>query len=233
VINTLKDLAMRIALQEVFTKAKQGAYLITDKETKYKLSNDLKEKVKIIEETGDVRYKGNPLNTKGLSESKIKCLRYALAVAEILNIPYRYVVHTVNNLEIPEQRQKITKMMEYEGIDDSYNISFTTAMMGLKTARKEADKRGKRLLVITAGIPELSKENRYKNTKYGRALSRLSDRTIVLKSILAKDVIKGFSDKSKYILVPNMEHVTQLLKEKFSKDRWFILLQPELTDLYY
>lgn len=223
---------LKIALQEVFTYAKPNAYLITDRQTKAKLSKDLQERVETIEE-GKLSYMGRQIEAKDISESKIKNLHYALKVAEILKIPFDYINDSIKHLEIPERRQKITKMMGYDGIDDTYNISFTTAQAGLKTACKEAAKRKKKLLVITAGIPELSKKNKDKNREYGRILEKSANKTIILGSIFAKEIASGFSEKSKYEILPNMKVVSERLQSNYPPDQWFLLLQPELTDLYY
>ena len=122
-------------------------------------------------------------------------------------------------------------MYGYDAIDDSYNISYSTALAGLAAARAFADSKHKKLLVIAAGIPELGPTELDGNYRLGQALAKTADHTIVLGSMFAPDIIRGLGN-AKYSSYARLVHFTTDT-EKFPKAEWVLLVQPELTDLYY
>jgi UDP-N-acetylmuramyl pentapeptide synthase len=156
-------------------------------------------------------------------------LENALEVAKILNVPEDIVSDTVKKLQNPDRRGDIKKIYGYTVIDQSYNISFTTAQAAIKSAEEIAHTSNKKLIVITAGIPELGKENIDANRKLGELLAEKSDRTILLKSILYKEV---YNDSDKFVLAQDLAEAFSLLTD-FDQNNVVVLLLPELNDLYY
>lgn len=156
-------------------------------------------------------------------------LDYALEVAKVLNIPKDIIKDTSNKLIKPYRRGDIKMVNNFELIDESYNISLATATSTLENAINLAKKKNKKLIVITAGIPELGEENKDSNKKLGAMLTQKADKVILLKSILHKDVLKK-SDK--FILADNLSQAWMIL-QKYNPNKYLILLQPELNDLYY
>ncbi len=213
------------ALAEAFVYSKESAELISTKETFDKLSSvDLGNRNKFEIIMTDVK--------SDLSDSNKINLAFALKACEILNIEQRFIEDALSKLELPDRRQRLTKVFGFAGIDDSYNISFTTAQAGIREARKQADKLNKKLLVVTAGIPELSKENANKNFELGKILNESADFTIVLRSDLSNDIIKGLFG-SNFMVLKDFKNFVEKEVNNFEKDEWFILMQPELNDLYY
>src|SRR3989344_834012 len=100
--------------------------------------------------------KPGAVKIKGLKTN----LDYALAVAEILKISKDIVSDTVKKLGKPDRRGDIKIINNFEVIDESYNISETTAKFGVDNALKIAKTKMKKLVVVTAGIPELGEENK-------------------------------------------------------------------------
>jgi len=127
----------------------------------------------------------------------------------------------------------MTMFHGYECVDDSYNISFTTAQAGIAFARSTANERKKKLLVVTAGIPELGPHDRDKNEMLGKILASKADCVALLKSIFYKQIERGIFDPKKYILFKDLDQFLKKSKERFPTEEWLLLLQPELTDLYY
>jgi UDP-N-acetylmuramyl pentapeptide synthase len=124
-------------------------------------------------------------------------------------------------------------MYGFQAIDDSYNISWSTAQAGVATAKKAALKASKKLLVITAGIMELSPTNQDKNKKLGQLLAREAHHTVVLGSMFADEVISGMGNTQKYTRVPHLTAFITETHKQFSTDEWFLLVQSEMHDLYY
>ncbi len=213
------------ALSETFVYSKEQADLISTKVVFERLSDVAlgkrnKHEVTMTEIKND------------LSESNKMNLAFALKACEILNVEQRFIDDALSKLELPERRQRLTKVFGFDGIDDSYNISFTTSQAGIKEARKQADKLNKKLLIVTAGIPELSNENKDKNFELGKILKESADFTIVLRSDLSNDIIKGLVG-SNFVVLKDFKTFVQKEVNNFEKEEWFILMQPELNDLYY
>lgn len=163
---------------------------------------------------------------------KKSSLDYALEVAKILKIPNDIVADTVKRLTPPERRGNTIDIDGYEVIDQSYNISEETAKKNVSEAKTYAKKANKKLIVITAGIPELGEENKDGNKNLGKLLDKDADATILLKSILYEDVEKGINDKEKIFYASNMNVALEKLKT-FDNKKYLVLMLPELNDLYY
>lgn len=221
------------ALSEVFTRSKPTACLLTTQTTKNKLPINVGSRQWVIIEP-------LPDTHQSLSASNQINLQFALTVARLLAIPEKFVQDTMGKLELPDRRQRLTEMYGYEAVDDSYNISFTTAQAGIAAAREAAsrsglpsDQAGKKLLVVTAGIPELSQDNQDKNKELGRILVSKADHVVILGSMFADEIAAGIADSSKYTRVKDLNVFLTETKVKFPSEEWFLLMQPELGDLYY
>jgi UDP-N-acetylmuramoyl-tripeptide--D-alanyl-D-alanine ligase len=227
---------LRDALGEVFENAKPDAHLIFPVELEAWVNQISKEENQVLHEieiNDKITYRGKTLTDVPLSESNKINLKFALEVADILDIPEDYVQDISKKLIPPDRRQKIGNIFGYEGIDDSYNISYTTAVAGIHEAKLQANARGKKLLVITAGIPELGKDDFDKNNMLGRELGMMADHTIVLNSMFAGEIQKGIGESLKYTVACDLKDAVTKLHESYPAVEWFVLQQPELTDLYY
>lgn len=214
------------ALSEVFTKSRSNSYLLTIQQTKNKLAINVGSREWIIIEP-------LPDAHEALSASNQINLQFALTAARLLNVPEKFIQDTLGKLELPDRRQKLTEMYGYEAVDDSYNISFTTAQAGISAAKEAATRSGKKLLVVTAGIPELSQDNQDKNKELGKVLASSADHVVILGSMFADEIATGIGDSLKYTIVKDLNAFLTATKVKFPSEKWFLLMQPELGDLYY
>lgn len=214
------------ALSEVFTKSKPSAHLLTTQKTKNELPINAGSREWIIIEP-------LPDTHESLSASNQINLQFALTAARLLNIPEKFIQDTVGKLQLPDRRQRLTEMYGYEAVDDSYNISFTTAQAGISAAKEAATKSDKKLLVVTAGIPELSEDNQDKNRELGRILASVADHVVILGSMFADEIAMGVGNSTKYTVVKDLNAFLTETKVKFPSEKWFLLMQPELGDLYY
>jgi len=220
------------ALKEIFIYAKKGAKFLCTHETNTCLGPIGEGKETTVVELGAL--KGIKVATlRQFSPSNRTNLLFAIHAAQLLNIPSEFIADTCEKLELPNRRQKPTELYGYECVDDSYNISFTTAQAGIEFARGLANAKNKKLLVITAGIPELGPADQDKNEVLGRLLAAKADHVAVLKSILADDIIRGIGDPNKYTVFERFALFVNKAEEQFPPREWFLLFQPELTDLYY
>ncbi len=170
-----------------------------------------------------------------LSESNQNNLKLALLVTEELQIPKAFVLDTVSKLKPAERRQQVKEMFGFTILDDSYNISLNTAKAGLEQAAQLAKKQEKDLVVIFAGIPEADSGLQQANVEIAQYLAKKANYLVLLNSIFADTVRQslaklGFQNLK---LVNSMADAWQLIQQEFDPKKHLILMQPELTDLYY
>ncbi len=216
---------MAEAILEVFTCASPHAKFFTfENEIKnlQKLNVNYPKNIHVASES-KLRYKTNIVSKTGQKD-----LLMAFTISNEFSIPVEIIKDTFLHLTHPDRRQKLVTLHGYDAIDDSYNISYTTALAAVKELQSLGVQKKKKTIVITAGIPELGKENREANTKYGLFLKKNVDQVIVLNSIYKEEVFqKGF------IVAENLAEAWKKIEDSFSSKKFAVLVQPELTDLYY
>lgn len=222
---TTKD-KLAQSLVELFEFSPQSTIKITDSGTLSYLKKRKFDTKNII-----TAKEGQQVSFASISHSQN--LQYALLIADILKIPLEYVEHISKNLVVPERRQSRKQVFGFDGIDDSYNISFTTASAGVVEAFNQSKKYNKKLLVITAGIPELGPLEQDKNKELGSLLNQKADKVFILKSIYAKEIISGIAHVEKICNFRSFNEAIRDLQKEYNPREWFVLVQPELTDLYY
>lgn len=226
--------ALSQALSEVFALAQPDAHLVTTVVVGEELQHVVhtNQTLHVVFPTQSLKYRSASIEAPHLSGSQHEDLALALAVVEVLGVAERFVVDAVRNLSVPERRQAHTQLFGYEAIDDSYNISVTTAGAAIAAARTLAFKRGKRLLIVTAGIPELGPHMQDGNVQLGATLAKYADHTVVLGSIFARDIVRGLGS-APHTVMPSLAEFETLAHTMWSPHEWLLLLLPELNDLYY
>ncbi|MDI9347810.1 MAG: Mur ligase family protein [Methylacidiphilales bacterium] len=169
-----------------------------------------------------------------LSKTQQQCLDLACSVAHQLEIKPNVLQLCKQSLTVPDRRQKLTWLHGFTTIDDSYNISYTTAISALTTAHELASKEKKNLLVLCAGIPELLPSERDRNQQLARAIGERATHTLLLTSIFAKEMAEVLRDANKsFSLHTSMSDAIQYLITSQDPKQTLLLQFPELTDLYY
>lgn len=223
------------ALAETFSRSKPKAVCVCDGETFEHLGRPaLDGRVLRLAESGPLSYHGVLIDDAAMSASTRANVRLTLAVADLVGVPERFVADACVAPELPERRQLRTTMYGYDAVDDSYNISFSTAQAGIAAGRDLARERGKKLLVVTAGIPELGPEDQNKNRLLGSLLREQADHTVVLGSMFAEEIVRGFEAAAdRYTAAADLNAFLATAHASFPPSEWALLMQPELNDLYY
>lgn len=159
-------------------------------------------------------------------------LEYALEVAKVLNIPKDIVRDTIKKLKKPDRRGDMKILYGFTAIDESYNISFTTARYGLNNASVVAKKQQRKLIVITGGIPELGPENKHANYEYGNLLAKSNADVVLLQTVFYDELVRGLRKTPSYTAT-SMEQAWAVVKDKYDPNKYIVLMQPELSDSYY
>lgn len=170
-----------------------------------------------------------------LSSSNETNLLFALKIAELLDIPSGFILDSIKNLELPDRRQFETELYGFMTLDDSYNISFTTAKAGLNQASKRAKELKKKLVIIFGGIPELGSENNYANKEIVDLIVKKANFVILLNTSLISDtqIALQKAEFDKVYMANRMTEAWDYIQVKFNPKTHYILMQPELNDLYY
>jgi len=174
------------------------------------------------------RYKGVELSNFENFPNRFN-LALALKVAELLDIPEKFVLDISKKLDIPERRHQLSEKEGYKIIDDSYNISLTTGKYGVSSAKDLARKAGLKLVVVTGGIPE---SGRGANAEYGRFLRETANHLVFLETSFKAEFTSGFGGKE-YLTAKSLSDAWEMIKKNFKANEVLVLIQPELTDLYY
>lgn len=225
--------SLQRAIGEVVAEAKPGALIFADAATMAQVQPfaEAGSRVWRTVDTSRLAYGDAELAAK-LSSSNRENAARALAVAEHLGIPAAFAADALQKFELPERRQQVTKLYGYEAVDDSFNISLATARAGLAAARALADARGKKLVVVAAGIPELGPEQSNGNIELGRALAQSADHTAVLGTMFARELEQGLAT-APHTRHPRLGDFVAKGHELFPPAQWLLLLEPALPDLYY
>ena len=216
---TIKNLTQ--SLMEVFDAAPANCKCITHADTK--LPQPMSRLVIRVNEKHNLEH---------LSEVQNKNFELVYTVATLIGMEKKMVITRAKGLVAPARRQYVTTHLGFNAIDDSYNISYNTAIASLRHAVKLSDSSHLKLAVIIAGIPELAPNQKDKNIKLGQELSKVSDRVIVLNSVFANDIIEGVGF-SKAILFDSLSQANQFIVNNLDIKEYFLLFFPELNDIYY
>ena len=155
----------------------------------------------------------------------------SIVVAQELNIPKDFIFDSIKKLKIPQRRKNIIKIDNFDVLDDSYNISLNTAKLSLKWAHDYCKDANKKLIVITAGIPETGINYREINTKFGLIISKYTTDLFVLNSVFKRYILEGYIGKAKH--ADSNRDAMDIIKRTYSHKEYVVLTLPELTDLHY
>lgn len=224
------------ALAEIFTNTKPGGLCVTRERTWDSISHlsiNLADRKRLLVHDDDNAYPDIKEDTSRLNLVQKSNLTLALHVAKYLDIPSRFVSEVIRTPLQVDRRGVVSNVYGYDGIDDSYNISFTTASISIGRAEVYAREKRKKLLVVTAGIPELSIQNRDKNEKLGHLLAEKAHHTYILSSMFEKEIVRGFGKSDHFTVVKDLSEFVSTATKSHPPSEYVLLVLPELNDLYY
>lgn len=210
------------SLLELFTHAPSDCCCLTGSDTGF-----------LDDCSRDLERVGESCSQPHLSSAQNKSLDLAIAVAKKIGLTSQEIDSKLSNLTVPARRGMETTLFGFWAIDDSYNISFNTALATLEHGKQLAAKKNRKIIVIVAGIPELAKDQKDKNRQLGSRLEQVADQTFILQSIYAKEIEKGFKDKNKCSYSFNFKSAIEKLSGSYEKKEYLLIVFPELNDLYY
>lgn len=243
VITTLKDQhlerfgsfhALVQTKLELFTEAQQDAFLLTSSSAFASLQEVVPEvmkklRVNVTKETPDEDHDIPPSLLQPFIYPNVALVE---AVALHFKIKESYIKDALEKFELPERRKNLITINGFQVIDDSYNLSPSSAQTSLEYALALAKESHKQLVVMTAGIPEQGKASQKVNEVYGKYLQQ-ADGVVVLQSIFAKALRMGLGKKEHVVEARDLEEALGVICDAWRKEETLILFQSELTDAHY
>lgn len=159
-----------------------------------------------------------------------------ILLCALFSIPHMICDTYFTSRKTVERRGESKKINGFQCIDDSYNISFSTAISSIQYAKKIAYLHNKSLVLITAGIPEIAKWKKVNNYDYGKFIAGEISEVIILKSQFATEIsagIKSTPHGTYFCYANSFTNAIHEMVKRYSPDKHLILIQPELNDLYY
>jgi UDP-N-acetylmuramyl pentapeptide synthase len=134
---------------------------------------------------------------------------------------------------LPERRKNIVAMWGHEVIDDSYNISLESAKSSIEFGLNYAGKEDKKLIIITAGIPESSSNPIDANIAFGKYLRPMIDDEIINVVLFQSEFYPHIKNQiTRYQSAKNLNNIPELLRG-YNALEYTVLFLPELNDFYY
>jgi UDP-N-acetylmuramyl pentapeptide synthase len=134
---------------------------------------------------------------------------------------------------LPQRRKNIVTLWGHEVIDDSYNISLESAKSSIEYALEYAGKEDKKLIIITAGIPESSNNPIDANVAFGEYLRPMIDDGIINVILLQSEFYPHIKKQiTNYQSAQNLNGIPAILRH-YNALECTVLFLPELNDFYY
>jgi UDP-N-acetylmuramyl pentapeptide synthase len=176
----------------------------------------------------------NFIQTNNQPEYMASYLAICERVLEELNVDERFVAWSPDWVRgLPQRRKNIVEMWGHMVIDDSYNISLESAKSSIEHALNFASKDEKKLIVLTAGIPESSSNPIDANIEFGKYLRPMIDDEIISVILLQSEFYPHIKNQiTRYQSAKNLSDIPEILKH-YNALEYTVLFLPELNDFYY
>lgn len=158
-------------------------------------------------------------------------LALAIAVAKDKDLEENMIGKVIKSLEAFDQRLKVTEQNGVTIIDDSYNISFESALNALDYLKTFPGQK----IVVTGGIVDQGKEGEKVNRNFAIKLGEVADTVIVAKNIyhdVLASAIKHGHGQVEVVTSPHPQKTPEILAA-YVKSGDTVLIQNELPEEYW
>ena len=170
--------------------------------------------------------------TKLLGKHNVYNILASIALGYEFGISIKNLQQAVKKVKPVEHRLELKKLGEFYQIDDAYNSN----PVGAKNALDVLNLMKGTKVVVTPGMVELGEKEEEYNREFGRQISEVADKVILIgekqtKSIKAGLVDKKFNEDNIYVL--NDVRDAYILINKFKeKEDLYALFENDLPDTY-
>jgi len=170
--------------------------------------------------------------TKLLGKHNVYNILSALALGYEFGITIKELQQAVKKVQPVEHRLEIKKIGNFYQIDDAYNSN----PVGAKSALDVLNLMEGTKVVVTPGMVELGEKEKELNREFGRQISEVADKVILIGEKRTKPIKDGLKDKKfneDDIYVLNDVREAYVLIEKLkTKDNLYALFENDLPDTY-
>lgn len=167
--------------------------------------------------------------TKLLGRHQATNIASAILVAEYLNVPYKKIVTSLQQLKNVEHRLSMQSIGQAIILDDSFNCNIEGASNALEVLSTFD---GYEKIVITPGIVEGGTSSASLNRTLGSIIAKIADSVVIVNTINKIDITKGIIDENTKINIHYASNFEEA-KEKYMTDRKAVyLLLNDLPDQY-
>lgn len=174
-----------------------------------------------------VKYNGQNIKTKILSENNLNYIDAAIEIGKLLSLNDIEIEKGIRNLNLPSRRGQLLikdKMMFY---DDSYNANYLQMIDNIKRINNTTYYK----IIITGGLIELGDKYEEYNRKIGELLL-LFDEVYLINNDKNHPLKLAYESKKKHGLII-LNSVTAALKQiKPQEDEMFIYIAAKGSDYY-
>ncbi len=182
-------------------------------------------KFKDIEKTYD-------FETKLLGKHNVYNILASIALGYEFGISIKNLQQAVKKVKPVEHRLELKRLGDFYQIDDAYNSN----PIGAKNALDVLDLMKGTKVVVTPGMIELGEKEEEYNREFGRQISEVADKVILIGEKRTKPIKQGLIDKKfdeDNIYVLNDVRDAYVLINKFKeKDDLYALFENDLPDTY-
>ena len=186
--------------------------------------------------TFEVEFNGNgkkyTFETKLLGVHNVYNILSSLALGYEFGISIKELQQAVKKVSPIEHRLEIKRLGNFYQIDDAYNSN----PIGAKSALDVLSMMDGTKVVVTPGMVELGEKEEALNKEFGRQISEVADKVILIGENRTKPIKAGlkekkFNDDNIYVL--NDVRDAYILLEKFKEDKdLYALFENDLPDTY-
>ena len=138
----------------------------------------------------------------------------------------------VKKVKPVEHRLEIKRLGNFYQIDDAYNSN----PVGAKSALDVLDLMEGNKVVVTPGMVELGPKEKELNREFGRQISKVADKVILIGEKRTKPILEGLKDNkykdSDIYVLNDVREAYPLLSKLKEKDDLYALFENDLPDTY-
>ena len=186
--------------------------------------------------TFDVKFKDvdkvYSFETRLLGRHNVYNILSSLALGYEFGIPIRQLQQAVKKVKPVEHRLELKKIGNFYQIDDAYNSN----PIGAKSALDVLALMNGTKVVVTPGMIELGEKEEELNREFGRQISEVADKVILIGEKRTKPIMNGLKDKkfnNDDIYVLNDVRDAYVLLDKIKNNKeLYALFENDLPDTY-
>lgn len=170
--------------------------------------------------------------TKLLGKHNVYNILAGLALGYEFGIPIKDLQMAVKKVKPVEHRLEIKRLGNFYQIDDAYNSN----PVGAKSALDVLDLMEGNKVVVTPGMVELGPKEKELNREFGRQISKVAGKVILIGEKRTKPILEGLKDNkykdSDIYVLNDVREAYPLLSKLKEKDDLYALFENDLPDTY-